>query len=138
MMVVAIIDSHPVFLNGLSEILQHYFKNVQVIKSGNLNDFVEDKEHIDPDFIILGVNKVFDSTELKMFENIRQSQPTAATIIFFNELHMVFPFLTTGANGYLAKKSNPAELIDCMECLMAEKSYLDTQILDLIFGAPHI
>jgi len=137
-MVVAIIDSHPVFLNGLSEILQHDFKGVQVIKYGNLKEFDEDKKNLNPDFIILGVNKVFDSEELKIFKNIRQALPTAATIIFFNELNMVFPFLTTGANGYLAKKSHPSELINCMECLMAEKNYLDTQILDLISGALHI
>lgn len=135
-MVAAIIDSHPVFLNGLTELLQHHYKDVSILRAGNITAFEENRGDARPDLILLGVNKVFDSTELAVFEQIKKSLPYTATVILYDEINLVLPFLTTGANGFLGKLSKPEELIECIASVTSGANFLDPQIFDLIFTTP--
>lgn len=131
-MVAAIIDSHPVFLNGLTQLLYGTYSDIQVVKSVNINAFNTTRGDLKPDFIIFGVNGFLKPRELKMFDLLLRSLPTTAIIVFYDELNMVLPFLKSGANGFIAKKGNPQELIDCLDMVTSGKRYLNNEVFEWI------
>lgn len=131
-MVAAIIDSHPVFLNGLTQFLYQSMKNINVVRSVDLRQFDIARGDLRPDFIILGVNGTLGNREYKTFQAMRRALPNSKTIVFYDEIEMAIPFLKGGVNGFLAKKSNPQELTDCLDVVMKGKRYLNNEVFEMI------
>jgi DNA-binding NarL/FixJ family response regulator len=131
-MVAAIIDSHPVFLNGLTQFLYEFYPKISVIRSATLSAFNAGKGDLIPDFVILGVNNFFKPAELKTLEVMKRSMPSTSIVIYYDEIQMVIPFLKTGASGFLAKKGNPSELLDCLESILKGKRYLNNEVFEWI------
>ena len=131
-MVAAIIDSHPVFLNGLTQFLQGTYPSIQIIKSLNISAFESSRGELKPDFIILGINNFFKPREMKTFEMMARALPATATIMFYDELNMVLPFLKSGAKGFIAKKGDTGELVDCLTMIISGKRYLNNEVFEWI------
>ena len=131
-MVAAIIDSHPVFLNGLTQFLDEFYPRINVIRSTTLSAFDTDKGDLNPNFVILGVNNFFKPAEFKKLEMIKRSMPATSIVVYYDEIQMAIPFLKTGANGFLAKKGDPSELLDCLESILKGKRYLNNEVFEWI------
>ncbi|MDQ6480567.1 hypothetical protein [Dyadobacter sp. LHD-138] len=131
-MVVAIIDSHPVFLSGLTQFLYEFFPKAQVIRSVSLNAFDENRVELKPDLLILGVNSFFKVGELKTLEAIKESMPSAYIVVLYDEIHMAIPLLKIGARGFLAKRESSIELLDCLQCILKGKRYLNEEVFEWI------
>jgi len=131
-MIAAIIDSHPVFLNGLTQFLYESFKTVDVIRSETVTSFNSARGDLRPDFLIIGVNSIFRNNDLKTFERLARSLPDSRTIVFYDRLEMVIPFLKSGVNGFLAKNGQPEELSDCLDTVLKGRRYLNNEVFDLI------
>lgn len=131
-MVAAIIDSHPVFLNGLTQFLQGSFGNIQVLRAASAAAFENGRGDLQPDFLILGVNNFFKAAEIKTFETLKRRLPGTKTIVFYDEVNMIVPFLKIGVNGFLSKNGDPQELADCLAIVMDGKRYLNNEVFNWI------
>ena len=129
-MIVIIIDSHPVFLNGLTQFLYQLHPGAKVLRYPTISAFTAASEQVLPDIIILGVNRLWKPGEVKLFEAASRPLSMKGIILFYDEVHMVVPFLKTGASGFIGKKGEPQELADCLESILKGKRYLSNELLE--------
>jgi two-component system invasion response regulator UvrY len=131
-MIVAIVDSHPVFLSGLSEFLNTYFLDIRILRFESINAFEFEKTEQGPDLVIVGVNMIFKEKDIKRIHSIQRSYPLAKIIIYYDQISMTLPFLKMGADGFVAKNSDLHELTDCIQWVLSGRRYLSNDVFDWI------
>lgn len=131
-MLAILIDSHPVFLNGLTQYLSQFYKDIQILRSMSPKDFETNPGNIKPELIILGVNNFFKKKDIKAFDTLTNSLQAPPTIIFYDDINMITPFLKSSVNGFLSKNGPPEELIECVETVMSGRRYINNEVYEWI------
>lgn len=127
--IAAIIDSQPIFLNGLSIFLMEHFNQVHVIKSKSITAFSADNPGIRPDLMICGINSVADSNEFQRARSrITRQFPSSKIIVYYDHVSMVVPFAKI-SHGLLAKKNDISELIECINNVLSGNRYLCNEVI---------
>jgi DNA-binding NarL/FixJ family response regulator len=114
---IAIVDDHPIVIEGLQKILTADF-NVNEVKEFTLgNDFISYlKEHkATIDIVLLDIT-LPDKSGIEVCKEVKALSPGARVLAFsnHNERSIIMRMLHNGASGYLLKNSSSAELIACI------------------------
>ena len=111
---IAIVDDHPIVIEGLQKILANDFNINEVKEFTSGNDFVtylkENKDIID--IVLLDIT-LSDKSGIEICKEVKTLSPSTRVLAFsnHNERSIIMQMLHNGASGYLLKNSSAAELI---------------------------
>ena len=132
-MKVVIADDHPIFRSGLKFLLESSFPSVRVtdFSSGDeVLDYLKTKEPVD--LVLLDIDMPgkngLDTCELM---KAQFSEIHVVILTMYKDLEMVKLAFFNGAKGYLVKDNTADELVECVQSILAGKSYLAKEIREL-------
>jgi len=115
--IVAIVDDHPIVIEGLQKILTSDFIISEIKEFTSGNDFItylqENKDIID--IVLLDIT-LPDKSGIEICKEVKRFSPSTRVLAFsnHNERSIIMQMLHNGASGYLLKNSSSAELIACI------------------------
>jgi DNA-binding NarL/FixJ family response regulator len=132
-MKVVIADDHPIFRSGLKFLLESSFPSVRVtdFSSGNeVLDYLKTNEVVD--LVLLDIDMP-GKNGLDTCELMQVQFPGIHVVILtmYKDLEMVKLAFFNGAKGYLVKDNTADELVECVQSILAGKSYLAKEIREL-------
>lgn len=111
----AIVDDHPMILEGLKSLLQQAtkFQIFSFTKGSAVLDFIKENRI---DVLLLDI-VLSDGNGLDFCKIIKQQSPQTIVIGISNqaERSIIFRFLENGGNGYILKNADAHEIIQCVE-----------------------
>lgn len=124
---IAIVDDHPIVIEGLQKILSSDFNVNEVKEFTSGNDFISYlKEHkASIDIVLLDIT-LPDKSGIEICKEVKILSPTTRVLAFsnHNERSIILQILHNGASGYLLKNSSSAELKACIsEALNGEITF---------------
>lgn len=134
MIKILIIDDHPLVIDGIKTMLkdESYFHIEAAAKTAReAMAFLESSPEID--VILLDIN-LPDMDGLQLCEKIRQNNKTIKILglTYINEAGIITQLIKKGANGYLLKNMERAELINAINQVMDGTIYLSKAANDKI------
>jgi DNA-binding NarL/FixJ family response regulator len=114
---IAIVDDHPIVIEGLQKILASDFNVNDIKEFTSGNDFIhylkENKAAID--IVLLDIT-LPDKSGIEICKEVKTLSPSTRVLAFsnHNERSIIMQMLHNGASGYLLKNSSSAELIVCI------------------------
>ena len=121
-----IIDDHPLIIDGIYTMLRDtgYLQIAGACKTAR-EGLAFIGEHPDTDIILLDIN-LPDIDGLRLCELIRQTnkQVRIVGLTYVNEAGIITQLIRKGANGYLLKNMERAELIEAIDRVMNGELYL--------------
>ncbi len=114
---IAIVDDHPIVIEGLQKILASDFNVNEVKEFTSGNDFIiylnEKNSFID--IVLLDIT-LADKSGIEICKEIKVLSPDTRVLAFsnHNERSIIMQMLHNGACGYLLKNSSSTELIACI------------------------
>lgn len=124
-MLAVLIDSYPVFLNGLTQVFVEAIPDIQLRKFPGLSFFLKEQE-VPPDLIVLGVNEFPKPDTIELFRTVVQRMPGSKTIVYYDEPAMALPFFDLGACAFVAKKNSLSEFLNCLSVIAGGNRYLSS------------
>lgn len=108
-----IVDDHPVFRQGLRDVLETDERMVVVGEAADGEVAIELTEQMQPDVILMDIN-LPTINGLQVTRRIKQHQPEVNVIMItgYDEVEQVFHALRAGANAYCPKDITPEALIN--------------------------
>lgn len=111
----AIVDDHPMILEGLKSLLEKEtkFQIFSFTKGIAILDFIQENKI---DIVLLDI-VLSDGSGLDFCKSIKQKSPKTIVIAISNqtERSIIFRFLENGGNGYILKNADAKEIIQCVE-----------------------
>ena len=128
-MQVYIADDHPIFRSGLKLLLEHSFDNVTVHAYENGEDLLEAIRSGEPDVVIVDIDMP-GRNGLEVCRIIQTEKPATRTVILtmYKDSEMLKLAFFNGAKGYLVKDNTSEELVDCINYVLTDKSYIAKSI----------
>lgn len=128
-MQVYIADDHPIFRSGLKFLLENSFDNVTVHAFENGEDLLDAIRSGEPDIVIVDIDMP-GKNGLEVCRIIQTEKPATRTIILtmYKDSEMLKLAFFNGAKGYLVKDNTSEELVDCINYVLADKSYIAKSI----------
>ncbi len=124
-----LVDDHTLVREGVKTLL-HFFGPFEVIgEAGTAEEgFSIISEHA-PDIALIDIS-LPDASGLKLLRDVRAAAPGTKTVILsmHTDSEHVNEALSSGANGYLVKDSNPEMLVACLQTVIKGDMYLDSTI----------
>lgn len=116
---IALIDDHPIFLQGLRMILDKQARYSVVGEAGNISGAMELLEKKAPDLAVVDLN-LGNEDGLELIKLIRKHFPGVKTIVLsmLNERYYAERSLTAGARGYIMKEEAADTLITAIQTVM--------------------
>ena len=131
---ILLVDDHPLFLGGISAILQRLGDNVSILTSGSCEEALE----------LIGQNKAIDLILLDLnlpgisgadgIKEIRQLLPATplAVLSAAEERDKIMRVIEEGANGFIPKSSSADIIINAVRLIMSGGVFLPMAILDSV------
>lgn len=111
----AIVDDHPMILEGLKSLLEKdtKFHVISFTKGAAVIDFIQENKI---DVVLLDII-LSDGNGLDFCKIIKQKVPKSIVIALSNqaERSIIFRFLENGGNGYILKNADSQEIIEGIE-----------------------
>lgn len=111
----AIVDDHPMILEGLKSLLQQdtKFQIFPFTNGAGVLDFIQENRI---DVLLLDI-VLSDLNGLDLCKSIKQKSPKTIVVGISNqaERSIIFRFLENGGNGYILKNADAKEIIQCIE-----------------------
>jgi len=130
----AIVDDHPMILEGLKSLLQQdeKFQIFSFTKGSAILDFIQENK---VDVVLLDI-VLNDGSGLDFCKNIKQKLPKTIVIGISNqaERSIIFRFLENGGNGYILKNANPKEITDCIDKAINGDLALSKEVQDIMLS----
>jgi DNA-binding NarL/FixJ family response regulator len=125
-----IADDHPIFRKGLMDLLQHSFPKVKIIECHNGAEAVEGILKQKPDIAILDINMP-EINGLDVCKRVVKEQPSTKIIILtmYQEKEMIKNAMLSGAMGYMLKDNAVDEIMDCVNTVIENETYIGTAML---------
>lgn len=123
---VAIADDHQIFRKGVILSLKPY-TNIQFIcEADNGDELIECIENRVPDVVLLDLRMPKkDGIETTKFLNKNFPQVRILILTMYEDERFVGHLMESGANGYLLKSTEPAEIRQALEDVMENGFYLN-------------
>lgn len=114
-MTLAIVDDHPMILEGLKTLFQDNSK-YQIFfftKGEAILDFIQENR---VDVVLLDI-VLNDGSGLDFCKSIKQKSASTVVVGISNqeERSIIFRFLENGGNGYILKNADAHEIVECVE-----------------------
>jgi DNA-binding NarL/FixJ family response regulator len=128
-MLVYIADDHPIFRSGLRFLLENSFDSIRVQAYENGEELLEAIRTGQPDIVIVDIDMP-GKNGLEVCRLIQTEKPATRTIILtmYKDSEMLKLAFFNGAKGYLVKDNTSEELVDCINYVLADKSYIAKSI----------
>jgi len=131
-----VVDDHPIFLDGVSMILQDIYPAATVLKASNgAQALAHVEQHREIDWIFLDFN-LPDLNAVELMAKFKQHNLFASIVIVSSEDQpdMVDAVLRAGANGFLSKISEKAEFLKCIEHIEKGQQYIQNAMQDALLN----
>lgn len=126
---IIIVDDHPIFIDGLSNLLLQE-PNIEVVGAAHNGKELLDKLHtVNADIILLDINMpVMDGIETA--KNIQSQFPDIKVIMLtmYDEPGFIKECLDNGAKGYILKNIDKEDLLKAIDSVAEGKAYFDPNI----------
>jgi|LSQX01.2.fsa_nt_gb DNA-binding NarL/FixJ family response regulator len=125
---ILIIDDHMVILDGLKSIIPR--KDFTIIaEAHNASTALHYFRHLEVDIVITDI-QLPDKSGIELIREFRKIKPGTRFIVLsmFDERAMVNEALEAGADSYIVKSAEPAELIRALERVAIGKKYLSQEL----------
>lgn len=133
----AIVDDHPMILEGLKSLLQSEaaLEIFTFTKGEAFLDFIRGNT---VDMVLLDI-VLNDGSGLNFCKTIKKNWPKTVVIGISNqaERSIIFQFLQNGANGYILKNADAQEIIDCIQDALNGKVAFSNEVQQIILSQPH-
>ena len=128
---IVIADDHPIFRSGLKFLLETSFDSIQITEFENGGTVVEHCIQYKPDVIIVDIDMPIRNG-LQVCADLTKSNCVSKVIVLtmYNDLEMLKLAFKNGAKGYLVKDNTSEELVDCIQAVLAGKTYTAKGIRD--------
>ncbi len=123
---VAIADDHKIFRKGVIISLRHYSNIKFVLEAENGQALLDGIEEVKPDVILMDLRMpVKDGIETTKY--ISQHYPDIAVLVLtmHEDERFVIHLMENGANGYLLKSTDPAEIKKAITDVVEKGYYLN-------------
>jgi len=122
---VVIADDHPIFRSGLKFLLETSFQDITIDQFENGGDVIDFIKHTVPDIIIVDIDMPVKNG-LEVCEAVTAMNIPSKLIVLtmYKDVEMLKLAFYNGASGYLVKDNTSEELVDCIQTVIAGKSYL--------------
>jgi DNA-binding NarL/FixJ family response regulator len=135
MIKVAITDDHPVVIDGLRAMLETEagFEIVACYRNAGETEMYIGDSH--PDVLLLDIN-LPDKDGVQLCTELKKQWPAIRIIALttFNQAAIVKNIMAKGADGYIVKSSNKAELIKALTTVVGGDEYLHPEILKVLLA----
>lgn len=129
---IALVDDHPMILEGLKSLLQQHgrFQIFSFTKGVSILDFIQENTI---DVILLDI-VLSDANGLDLCKSIKQKSPSSIVIGISNqaERSIIFRFLENGGNGYILKNADAQEIIQCIDKALLGELALSKEVQEII------
>lgn len=134
MKTIAVIDKHPVVRAGLEIFIKNNFNEVTIIEFDSFYYF--NKVNIDtaPELFIVGNTVELPSQQCSLIMKLKEKNPSAKLIIYDDnpDFLKVSQFVKSGVTGYVTKRSEMTELLNCIAEIQKGKNYFGNDILEVL------
>lgn len=131
MIEILIVDDHPVFRQGLAQILNEE-KDMNVkSEAGSVGELFDQLKESSFDLIILDISMP-DGNGLDALKKIKKLKPSVPVLVLsvHSEEEYAVRVLKTGGSGYLTKESAPAELVEAVKKAIEGGRYVSPGIAE--------
>jgi len=125
MITVALVDDHPLLLDGLKNLIEASGVATVTKTAVNGNECLRMLTFEQPDVLLLDIN-LPDSSGIDLCKEIHQRWPAVNIIALtsFGEYTIIRKMLDNGARGYLLKNAMPEEIVEGIESVMRGQIFL--------------
>ena len=125
-----IADDHPIFRKGLMDLLQHSFPKVKIIECHNGKEAIDGILNQKPDIAILDINMP-EMNGLDVCKQVVKERSATKVIILtmYQEKEMIKNAMLSGAMGYILKDNAVDEIMDCVNTVIENETYIGTTML---------
>jgi two-component system nitrate/nitrite response regulator NarL len=129
MIKIIIVDDHPIFIDGLSNMLSNV-ANIEIVGSANngqqLLDLLEIQE---VDVILLDINMpIMDGLEAAKVITQKHKEIKLLMLSMYDENKFVKEAIEIGAKGYILKNIEKTALVNAIEIVAGGRVYFDPEI----------
>lgn len=130
----AIIDDHPMILEGLKSLWQHK-PEVTISCFTKGNDFLAYIKDVEVDIVLLDI-VLHDGSGLDFCKLIKKESPKTIVLAVSNqaERSIIFQFLQNGGNGYILKNADAKEIVTCVEKALSGELVLSNEVQVLMLS----
>ena len=123
---VAIADDHQIFRKGVILSLRQYTNIKFVQEADNGDDLIKGLEESKPDVILMDLKMpVKDGIEATKYVNKQFPEIKVIILTMYEDERFVGHLMDSGANGYLLKSTEPAEIKKAIMEVMSKGYYLN-------------
>ncbi len=133
----ALVDDHPIVIEGLSNLLRKQAELEVVGSFTNGHDFIEFLKQHPVQVVLLDVY-LPDVSGMDLCKEIKTTYPQTLVIAFSNhdEWSSIMKMLENGARGYLLKSSPIAEILDCINEALNGEITFSSAVKEIISQPP--
>lgn len=116
---IVLVDNQAIFLEGLSNVLQHHFQTDAVLCAHNISQILDKNPNLEPDIVILGK----DLLQSDVCESVRKAiellpEAKIAVILPPDEDEDPVEIIRLGAFACLSRNIETDELLSCMQLIL--------------------
>ena len=136
---IIIVDEHPLFVRGLSALIETRREYKVIAEASNLIDALAAARKEKPDLAIVEIN-LGDESGMDLIPQLKVQNPETAILVLskHDERYYSERVLRLGARGYIMKTEQPNKVLDAIRTITSGKVYLsDTErerILEAMTG----
>jgi signal transduction histidine kinase/DNA-binding NarL/FixJ family response regulator len=123
---VLVVDDHPLFLNGVSELLAHESDIRVVAQASTGQEAIAASKQLNPDVVLLDM-ELPDASGMEVVEQLLQLREGALVLMLsaFAQIDHVVAAMRAGARGYLAKAVDRQTLADSIRAVVRGATIFD-------------
>jgi DNA-binding NarL/FixJ family response regulator len=125
-MKVAIIESYPIILSGLSNLLRDSFEEMELIECGSYQKLITAAKNSQPDLIILGVGNQPNKACVCEIKIVGDTFPNTSIIVYDGLVNRsgVSELFNMGIRAYLSTMDDISDLKQCIADVLNGKKYI--------------
>jgi DNA-binding NarL/FixJ family response regulator len=132
---IAIVDDHPIVIEGLLKVLMKAYSYVSTICFTTGNEFLDflKKSEEDTDIVLLDIT-LPDTNGIDLCKKIKAVSNDTCVLAFsnHNERSTIMRMLQNGASGYLLKNASATEVIDCINEALNGQIALSREVKEIM------
>ncbi len=130
---VGIVDDHAVVRNGLKAFIADH-ADIEIIgEAANGGEALDMVRRSPPDVLLLDVSMPGKSG-IEVMASLQARAPDMAILVLsgFSEAHYALSLIRKGAQGYLNKACEPAEIVKAIQTLASGRRYISAAVAELL------
>ena len=126
---IVLVDDHPVMRDGLRAVLETHSDFEIVGEAGNGLEAIEQVRRLAPDVVVMDIGMP-DLNGVEATRRIQALDPGVKVLALstYDDQQFVLEMLEAGASGYVLKANVTGELLQAIEAVSRNKSYLSPDV----------